>query len=41
MRSILEARHQVDLLLQPGPTPGAFTFGSFFEAPAQQEAAHG
>ncbi len=39
--TILEARHRLDLLAQSGPTQDAFTFGSFFEAPAQEEAAHG
>ncbi len=39
--TILEARHRLDLLAQSGPTQDAFTFGSFFEAPAQKEAAHG
>lgn len=39
--TILEARHRLDLLAQSGPTQDAFTFGSFFEAPAQEGAAHG
>ena len=36
--TILEARHRLDLLAQSGPTQDAFTFGSFFEVPAQEEA---
>ena len=39
--TILEARHRLDLLAQSGPTQDAFAFGSFFEAPAQEEAARG
>ncbi|MEE8344748.1 MAG: DUF3291 domain-containing protein [Woeseiaceae bacterium] len=35
------ARYRLDLLAQSGPTQDAFTFGSFFEAPAQKEAARG
>lgn len=37
--TILEARHRLDLLAQSGPTQDAFTFGSFFEAPAHEEGA--
>lgn len=37
----LEARHRLELLAQAGPTPDAFTFGNFFEAPAQDEVANG
>lgn len=39
--TILEARHRLELLAQSGPTEDAFTFGSFFESPAQEQAAHG
>lgn len=39
--TILEARHRLDLLAQSGSTEDAFTFGSFFEALAQEEIAHG
>ena len=39
--TILEACHRLELLAQSGPTEDAFTFGSFFEAPEQEEAAHG
>ncbi len=39
--TILEVRHRLDLLAQSGPTQDAFTFGSFFEAPAQEGATHG
>ena len=40
--TILESCHRLELLAQLGPTPDAFTFGSFFEAPApEEEAAHG
>lgn len=41
IRTRLEARYRLDLLAQSGPTQDAFTFGSFFEAPAQKEAARG
>lgn len=39
--TFLEARHRLELLAQSGPTEDAFTFGSFFEPPAREEAAHG
>ena len=39
--TILESCHHLKLLAQSGPTLDAFTFGSFFEAPAQEEVAHG
>lgn len=39
--TFLEARHRLELLAQSGPTEDAFTFGSFFDPPAQEEAAHG
>jgi hypothetical protein len=39
--TILEARHRLELLAQFGPTQDAFTFGSFFEPPLQEEVANG
>ncbi len=39
--TILESCHRLELLAQFGPTPDAFTFGSFFEPPEQEEVAHG
>ena len=39
--SIMEARHRLELLEQAGPTPDAFTFGTFFDPPAEGELAHG
>ena len=30
---ILESKHRLDLLATHGPTPDAFTFGKFFDAP--------
>jgi hypothetical protein len=37
----MEAKHRLDLLARIGPTPDAFTFGRFFEAPAEDEVANG
>ena len=39
--TIMEARHRLELLEQAGPTPDAFTFGTFFDPPAEGELAHG
>ncbi len=39
--TILESCHRLKLLAQSGPTHDSFTFGSFFELPGQEEAAHG
>ena len=39
--TIPEACHRLELLANSGPTQDAFTFASFFEAPSQDEAAHG
>lgn len=39
--TIMEARHRLDRLAQGGPTPDAFTFGNFFEAPGEARRAHG
>ena len=39
--TFLQARHRLEVLAQSGPTEDAFTFGSFFEAPAEKETAHG
>ena len=39
--TILESCHRIKLLAQLGPTQDAFTFGSFFDPPADEVVAHG
>lgn len=39
--TVTEARHRLELLKLNGPTQDAFTFRSFFEAPATEETASG
>jgi hypothetical protein len=39
--TVLEAKHRLELLKERGPTPDAFTFRHFFEAPDTKETVNG